>query len=138
MPHQQQMPQYNPNMQQQMPQQQQMTQQTQQMSQQQIPQQQQQIPHNNKYHNNNKILKILHISFIVNHFEHLPDVLKELCGIINNITLCDIDNQNLNIPSFVTSVPTIYLSNERILTNKDLFEWIESNGQNKKSSIKYE
>ena len=152
---QQQMPQYNPNMQQQMPQQQmgqynpnmqqQMPQQQipqQQMPQQQMPQQQmpqQQMPQQQMPQQSSTGLdkKSIYLFFSKDYCEHSKRCVERLtkCGIINSITLCNIDNAELNIPSFVTSVPTIYLSDERrILNNKELFEWIESNKNNNNSN----
>lgn len=51
-------------------------------------------------------------------------------GLISQVTLCDIDTPNIQIPPFVQSVPTLYLSGEkRLLTDSSLFEWLETNNQ---------
>ena len=117
---QQQMGQYNPNMQQQMPQQQ-------------MPQQQR-MPQQSS---TGLDKKSIYLFFSKDYCEHSKRCVERLtkCGIINSITLCNIDNAELNIPSFVTSVPTIYLSDKRrILNNKELFEWIESNKNSNNSN----
>jgi hypothetical protein len=50
--------------------------------------------------------------------------------IANTFVLCNVDNQDLMIPPFITSVPTIYLSGQRqILTDNQLFKWIEQQRQ---------
>jgi len=59
-------------------------------------------------------------------------------GLNNSVILCNIDNQDLKIPPFITSVPTLYLSNERqVLTGEKLFEWINDlvQKQTQKSSV---
>lgn len=51
-------------------------------------------------------------------------------GLISQVTLCDIDTPNIQIPPFVQSVPTLYLAGEkRLLTDSSLFEWLETNNQ---------
>lgn len=48
----------------------------------------------------------------------------------NKFVLCNVDNQDLIIPPFITFVPTLYLSGQRqILINNQLFEWIEQQRQ---------
>ena len=50
-----------------------------------------------------------------------------LGGLIN---LWNIDNPAINIPPFIQSVPTIYLADSRrILVGRELFEWLEQQGQ---------
>ena len=47
-------------------------------------------------------------------------------ALMNQITLCCVDDENLNIPDFITSVPTLYLVQERnILVDDQLFQWVE-------------
>jgi hypothetical protein len=56
-------------------------------------------------------------------------------GLISQVTLCDIDTPNIQIPPFVQSVPTLYLSGEkRLLTDSSLFEWLETNNQTRSAS----
>lgn len=55
-----------------------------------------------------------------------------LGGLIN---LWNIDNPAINIPPFIQSVPTIYLADSRkILIGRELFEWIEQQGQSAPST----
>lgn len=72
----------------------------------------------------------LYLFYSKNYCEHSKRCLDRLSknGLLSKITLADIDNQDLMIPPFITSVPTLYNSVERrILTNEDLFNWIEEN-----------
>ena len=51
-------------------------------------------------------------------------------GLISQVTLCDIDTPNIQIPPFVQSVPTLYLAGEKqLLTDSALFEWLETNNK---------
>lgn len=73
---------------------------------------------------------VLYLFYSKNYCEHSKRCLDRLTknGLLNNITLANIDNHDLMIPPFITTVPTLYNSNERrILTNEDLFSWIEEN-----------
>jgi len=46
---------------------------------------------------------------------------------LNQFTLCNVDNQELMIPPFITTVPTLYLASERqILKDNELFQWIDN------------
>jgi hypothetical protein len=50
---------------------------------------------------------------------------KSNLGAIMN--LCNIDDPQIQIPPFITSVPTLYLGNEKkALTGQDLFTWINT------------
>ena len=72
----------------------------------------------------------LYLFYSKNYCEHSKRCLDRLSknGLLNKITLANIDNQDLMIPPFITSVPTLYNSLERrILQNEDLFNWIEEN-----------
>lgn len=76
----------------------------------------------------------LYLFYSKNYCEHSKRCLDRLSknGLLNKITLADIDNQDLMIPPFITNVPTLYNSSERrILTNEDLFNWIEENTSTK-------
>lgn len=45
----------------------------------------------------------------------------------NNITYICVDDRNIQLPSFVQAVPTIYLINEKkILVDDEITNWIES------------
>lgn len=51
-------------------------------------------------------------------------------GLVSQVTLCDIDTPNIQIPPFVQSVPTLYLAGEKqLLTDSALFEWLETNNK---------
>jgi hypothetical protein len=51
-------------------------------------------------------------------------------GLISQVTLCDIDTPNIQIPPFVQSVPTLYLAGDKqLLTDSALFEWLETNNK---------
>ena len=55
-------------------------------------------------------------------------------GLIAQVTLCDIDTPNIQIPPFVQSVPTLYLAGEKqLLTDSALFEWLETNNKSQPS-----
>lgn len=72
----------------------------------------------------------LYLFYSKNYCEHSKRCLDRLSknGLLNKITLADIDNQDLMIPPFITNVPTLYNTVERrILSNEDLFNWIEEN-----------
>lgn len=48
-------------------------------------------------------------------------------NLVNNLNFICVDNPQLNIPSFITSVPTLYDPNMgRPITDSELFNWIES------------
>lgn len=52
-------------------------------------------------------------------------------GIISSVVLCNIDDPKLMIPPFITTVPTLFIANDRkVLTDTQLFEWIEQNNMN--------
>jgi hypothetical protein len=52
-------------------------------------------------------------------------------GIIGSVVLCNIDDPKLMIPPFITTVPTLFIANDRkVLTDTQLFEWIEQNNMN--------
>jgi hypothetical protein len=52
-------------------------------------------------------------------------------GLIGNVVLCNIDDPKLMIPPFITTVPTLFIANDRkVLTDTQLFEWIEQNNMN--------
>lgn len=72
----------------------------------------------------------LYLFYSKNYCEHSKrciDILSKK-GLLSKITLANIDNQDIMIPPFITNVPTLYNSSERhILTNEDLFNWIEEN-----------
>ena len=48
-------------------------------------------------------------------------------NLLNNLQLINIDDPKITLPSFLTSVPTIFLPNERkVLTDATLFQWVET------------
>lgn len=64
-----------------------------------------------------------------NYCEHSKRIIQILnkFGLLDKLVLCNIDNQDLMIPPFVTSVPTLYLANKRqLLTDDKLFAWVNS------------
>lgn len=64
-----------------------------------------------------------------NYCEHSKRLIQMLnkYGLTDKLVLCNIDNQDLMIPPFVTSVPTLYMASERqLLTDNKLLEWINS------------
>ena len=71
-----------------------------------------------------------------NHSKKLINTLTEN-NLINNYELCCIDLDDIKIPDFVTSVPTIYIANQkRLLVDEALFHYIniEINRNNNQSS----
>lgn len=76
--------------------------------------------------------KTAHLFYSAGFCEHSKRCLERIgkLGLSNLINLWNIDNPAINIPPFIQSVPTIYLADERrVLTNRELFEWIESNAK---------
>lgn len=62
-----------------------------------------------------------------NYCEHSKRIIQIVnkYGLSNKFILCNIDNQDLMIPPFITSVPTLYIASERqLLTDDKLFSWI--------------
>lgn len=79
--------------------------------------------------------------FFSEHCEHSKKLLNTLTehNLIKNYELCCIDLDDIKIPDFVTSVPTIYISNQkRLLVDEALFHYIniEINRNNNQSSNK--
>ena len=77
--------------------------------------------------------------FFSEHCDHSKKLLNTLTenNLINNYELCCIDLDDIKIPDFVTSVPTIYISNQkRLLVDEALFHYIniEINRNNNQSS----
>jgi len=63
------------------------------------------------------------------HSKRCKDRIGKL-GLGGLINLWNIDNPAINIPPFIQSVPTIYLADSRrILVGRELFEWLEQQGQ---------
>ena len=49
-------------------------------------------------------------------------------GLIQHLILCNVDDPKLNIPNFIEYVPSLYIVHTKtILTNDDLFQWIQLN-----------
>lgn len=68
--------------------------------------------------------------FYSNYCQHSKRVMDMLnkSNTSHNIILCNIDNNDVNIPDFITAVPTLYLADEKkILMNENLFMWINQN-----------
>ncbi len=77
--------------------------------------------------------------FYSNYCQHSKRFLEQLnkAGLQNTLSMCCIDDPNINLPPFVQSVPTLYLSNERkVLVDDDLFTWLNNivGQQNSQSS----
>jgi len=67
--------------------------------------------------------------FYSNYCQHSKRLLEQInkSGIQNTLNMCCIDDPNINLPPFVQSVPTLYLSNERkILVDDSLFVWLNN------------
>jgi len=67
-----------------------------------------------------------------NYCEHSKRIISLLTkyDTINNFTLCNVDNPELIIPPFITTVPTLYLATERqLLKDNDLFQWIDNHNK---------
>ena len=70
--------------------------------------------------------------FISNHCQHSKRLLGNLqkSALINNFNIVNIDDPRLQLPSFVSCVPTLYIPTKRyVLTDKDLFKWFEEQFQ---------
>lgn len=64
-----------------------------------------------------------------NYCEHSKRILGLLTkyDVLNQFIMCNVDNQELIIPAFISTVPTLYLTNERqILKDNELFQWINN------------
>ena len=65
--------------------------------------------------------------FYSNHCQHSRKLTEDLSKtpLINSLLLCCVDDPNIVIPPFITSVPSIYLKNERkILVEDQLYHWM--------------
>ena len=101
-------------------------------NQQQNTQQQNTQQQNIQQQNNQQQKKQYYLFYSKTYCEHSKRCMDRLTknGLLNELILCNIDDDQLNIPPFITSVPTLYLSTERrVLVNKDLFGWIEENNK---------
>ena len=73
------------------------------------------------------------ILFFSKHCKYSKEILimLEKTGILNTIIQVCIDDNNIQIPSFINVVPTLYLSETKnILTEDNLNSWIEKQSQN--------
>ena len=64
-----------------------------------------------------------------NYCEHSKRIIAFITKLdaLHPFILCNVANQDLMIPPFITTVPTLYLSNERqILKDNELFQWIDN------------
>jgi len=79
-----------------------------------------------------QVAKTAHLFYSEGFCEHskrCKDRIAKL-GLGGLINLWNIDNPAINIPPFIQSVPTIYLADSRrILVGRELFDWIEQQGQ---------
>jgi hypothetical protein len=76
--------------------------------------------------------KVAHLFYSEGFCEHSKRCKERIAklGLGGLINLWNIDNPAINIPPFIQSVPTIYLADSRkILVGRELFEWIEQQGQ---------
>lgn len=61
------------------------------------------------------------------HSKRLLDLINKT-NLSSSLVLCNIDNEDVEIPPFITCVPTLYLAGQKqILMNNELFEWINNN-----------
>jgi len=66
--------------------------------------------------------------FFSNYCEHSKRLLNRIksSSLVNNFNMVSIDDQNINLPNFIESVPTIYDPVQRqVMTNETLFNWVE-------------
>ena len=66
--------------------------------------------------------------FYSNQCQHSKRLLLQIqkTTIINNMQMVNIDNPQVQLPSFVQSVPTLYLPGKRqVLTDTHLFQWFD-------------
>jgi hypothetical protein len=87
---------------------------------------------------NNNNNNFLFFSNYCDHSKRLLEILEEN-NLTNNYELCCVDSSEIEIPEFITSVPTIYLSNQkRLLVDDALFHYINievnRNSQNTENS----
>ena len=65
--------------------------------------------------------------FFSNHCQHSKQLINNLAKtpLLNMLMLCCADDPNITIPPFITSVPSIYLRDERkVLVEETLYKWI--------------
>ena len=64
-----------------------------------------------------------------NHSKKLLGILNEN-NLINNFELCCVDNPNIQLPDFITCVPTLYIvSQKRTLNDDALFSFYKYRNQ---------
>jgi len=66
--------------------------------------------------------------FFSNYCEHSKRLLNRIksSSLVNHFNMVSIDDQNINLPNFIESVPTIYDPVQRqVMTNETLFNWVE-------------
>jgi len=71
--------------------------------------------------------------FYSNQCQHSKRLLLQIqkTPIINNIQMVNIDDPKVQLPNFVQSVPTLYLTSKRqVLTDTHLFKWFDEELQN--------
>lgn len=78
------------------------------------------------------------IIFFSNYCEHCKNILQKIndikCG--DKLTFVSVDDENINIPSFIQVVPTIYLIKEKkIIVDKELNEYLDSNDPSKQNML---
>jgi hypothetical protein len=75
--------------------------------------------------------------FVSNHCQHSKRLLSQLQKtiLISNFQIVNIDDQRVQLPSFVQCVPTLYIPSKRqVLTDSHLFRWFESSLKEEETS----
>jgi len=75
--------------------------------------------------------------FVSNHCQHSKRLLSQLQKtiLISNFQIVNIDDQRVQLPSFVQCVPTLYIPSKRqVLTDSHLFQWFESSLKEEETS----
>lgn len=78
------------------------------------------------------------ILFYSNYCDYCKNILKKINDIKlgDKLTFVSVDDENINIPSFIQVVPTIYVIKEKkIIVDKELNEYIDNNDPSKQNIL---
>lgn len=75
--------------------------------------------------------------FVSNHCQHSKRLLSQLqkTALVSNFQIVSIDDQRVQLPSFVQCVPTLYIPSKRqVLTDSHLFQWFDDSFKEEEST----
>ena len=76
--------------------------------------------------------------FVSNHCQHSKRLLSRLqkTPLIDTFNIVNVDDPRLQLPSFVSCVPTLYIPTKRyVLTDKELFQWFDDQFQQQEQNV---